>query len=245
MMLRSAKHLTGHSLSARDGVLGKVQDFLFDDALWVVRYLTVDSGTWLPGRLVLIAPSAVKEADWVRGVLPVDLTKEQVQNGPGIQVDQPVSRQLEERLHEHYGWTPYWIGREPMYVPPPKGLAERGSSDEGEPKGDPHLRSAREVMGYSIEATDGEVGHVEDLILEDESWTIRYAVVDTRNWLPGRKVLIAPSWIEWIRWNDRKVGVNLDREQVRNSPEFNPADPVNRRYEERLYDYYGRPAYWG
>jgi hypothetical protein len=123
--------------------------------------------------------------------------------------------------------------------------AAQEKEERDEQESDPHLRSTREVIGYHIQARDGEIGHVEDLIVEDEIWFIRYLVIDTRNWLPGRKVLVAPAWAEQVNWVERRVYLDLSRETVKNSPEFDPSMPVNREYEVRLYDYYGRPKYWG
>lgn len=238
-MLRSARHVTGYEISARDGMLGKVKDFLFDDESWTVRYLVVDSGTWLPGRRVLIRPATVGQPDWERGVFPVGLSREQVEKAPGIEEDQPVSRQYEIELHRFYGWSPYWAGAGSPAIPPPDPEeVKRGD------RGDPHLRSAKEVTGYHVSATDGSIGHVEDLILDDRAWILRYLVVDTRNWLPGRKVLVSTQWFRSIDWTERAVDTDLSKEQVRASPEYDPEAPVNRRYEERLYDFYGRPGYW-
>ena len=110
--------------------------------------------------------------------------------------------------------------------------------------GDPHLRSVREVSGYHLAATDGELGHVEDFILDDETWSIRYVVIDTRNWLPGRQVLISPSWVREVDWGLRKVSVDMTKQQVKDSPEYDPKMPINREYEARLYDFYGRTRYW-
>lgn len=242
-MLKSASHLSHYVLSASDGVLGKVKDFLFDERHWLIRYLVADSGEWLPGRRVLIIPSSLGEPDWVKGVLPVTLTKEEIKNCPGINEDEPVSRQREEELHGHYGWPRYWAGADAAYFAA-HAAQEVLESKSSEDSRDPHLRSVKEVTGYHIEATDGEIGHVEDFILEDETWWIRYLVIDTKNWLPGRKVLASPQWITRISWSERKAGIDVTREQVKSCPEYNPSEPVNREYEERLYDYYGRPQYW-
>jgi hypothetical protein len=243
MMLRSASHLQRYRLLGSDGDLGSVGDFLFDDRLWVVRYVAVDTGKWLPGRLVLISPAAVDSPDWESRSLTVALTKEQVESSPSIAEDQPVSRQREIELHAHYGWAPYW-----MAGPDAAAMTAMDSSRRGDvvvdTAGDPHLRSSNEVTGYHIEAKDGDIGHVEDFILEDETWTFRYLVVDTKNWWPGKKVLVAPSWIEDIRWGDRKVAIDLTRERIRQGPEYDPSAPVNREYETRLYDFHGRPYYW-
>ncbi len=106
---------------------------------------------------------------------------------------------------------------------------------------DSHLRSTREVTGYHIHATDGEIGHVEDFIVDDETWAVRYVVVGTRNWLPGKKVILSPRWIKRVEWADSSLYFDLTRESVKNSPEFDPSKADNRDYEAYLYDHYGRP----
>ena len=192
-MLRSIKSLIGDIMHARDGDIGKVHDFFFDDEKWIVRYLVVDTHYWLPGRKVLISPVALGHPDWESMKFPVNLTREQVKNSPDIDTEKPFSRQQETTLHTHYGWPFYWpLGGTfpvPPPVSPPKGkLAGQAQTEMG----DPHLRSTKEVSGYHIAATDGEIGHVDDFISEMDDWVIRYMVVDTKNWLPGRKVLISP-----------------------------------------------------
>lgn len=244
-MLRSTKGIIGYRIEAADASFGKVADFTFDDETWTIRYLVVDTGKWLPGRLVLISPAEIGEADWMGEILPVSLTKKQVEDSPGIRSDLPVSRQQEAELAKYYHWVPYWeptslsVGGAAAPVP-----AAAAPAAEQKSQGDPHLRSVKEVTGYHIEAADGEVGHVEDFITETDDWVIRYMVVDTRNWLPGRKVLVPPVWIEEVDWAAKRVRVDMTTDQVKGSPEFDPAAPVNREYEIRLYDYYGRPKYW-
>lgn len=242
-MLRSIKSMFGYIILAKDGDIGKVHDFFFDDEKWTIRYLVVDTRYWLPGRKVLISPVALGQPDWDSMRFPVHLTKEQVENSPDIDTDKPFSRQQQIDLHTYYGWPYYWpVGG--YFVPPPLSPpTKRVKKKPQREMGDPHLRSTKEVTGYHIGATDGGIGHVEDFISEDEDWVIRYMVVDTKNWLPGRKVLISPQWIERVSWNEKKVHVDLSREAVKNSPEYDEAAPVNREYEVRLYDYYGRPTY--
>jgi hypothetical protein len=245
-MLRSLNDLRNYAIHAKDGNLGTVYDFFFDDHEWVVRYLVVDTGNWLPGRKVLVAPASFSAAHWSLRRLDLDLTKEQIERSPPVAADEPVSRQLEARLSEHFAWPAYWqphaLGPIPVYARLNAGKQEAGGPEVRQ--GDPHLRSVREVTKYHIAAKDGAVGHVEDFIAEDETWTIRYIVVDTRNWLPGKRVLVAPTWIEAVKWGEGKVHVALSRETIKGSPKFDPTVPVNREYETRLYDYYGRPVYW-
>lgn len=247
-MLRSIKEIFGYRLDARDGDIGSCKDFLFDDRSWTVRYMVADTVRWLPGRKVLLAPNALDEPDWPSKTIPVNLTKEQIENAPELDEHAPVSRQYEMQYHIYYGWPQYWTGMSvtnpgespaPLYEEAAKG---KGLSEEE--LDDPNLRSAKKVMGYDIEATDGGIGHVEDFIMEDETWIIRYMVIDTKNWLPGRKVLVPPEWTARVDWSENRVYVDLTREEVKGSPEFDPLEPVNREYEERLYNYYGQPVYW-
>jgi len=247
-MLRSLNEIRGYRIRATDQDLGKVHDFYFDDRGWFVRYLVVDTGRWLPGRKVLLSPESLGRPEWRDRVLKVSLSKKQVESAPSIAEDQPVSRQYEERLQSHYGWMPWWPTTPGLMAPAPREIVEQQRTTavaEEEQRGDPDLRSAREVEGYRIRAKDGEIGHVEDFVLDDEGWALRYLVIDTRNFLPGKKVLVSPQWVvAKIRWADRQVAVDLSRDQVRGGPEFRPEEPINREYEVRLYDWYGRPKYW-
>lgn len=244
-MIRSLKRLVGYRIVAKDGELGHARDFYFDDSTWRIRYLVVDFDKHQQGRQVLLAPDVLREPDWSSGVVPVDLTVEQVRNSPDSSTDLPVSRQHEVRLAGYYHWMPYWVSPGPdgmtslpaVTVPPPVERVEH--------PGDPHLRSLVDVASYGVKASDGEIGCIQDFLGHTgRSWVIRYAVVNTRRWLPGRNVLIAPMWLERVDWETKLVHVALTREEIRNSEPFDPAAPINRAYEARLYDYYGRPRYW-
>ena len=243
-MLRSLNNLTSFAIGATDGEIGKVHSFLFDGSKWIIRYLVADTGTWLPGRKVLIAATALGEPNWDGRVFPVALMRDQVKNAPGIEVDKPVSRQREIELHQYYNWAPYWGGAfGPVTMAAPRKAGSEKEVAEAA-KGDPNLRMTREVKGYRIHASDGDIGHVDDFIASDEDWVIRYLVVGTRNWLPGRSVLISPEWVREIRWGEKRVHVEVARKQVEDSPPYDPSAPVNREYEIQMYDYYGRPKYW-
>lgn len=264
-MLRSAHDMRGYTIQASDGEIGKVYSFLFDDEKWTIRYLVVKTGNWLRGRLVLISPISMGEPDWGAQTLPVHLTQEQIKNSPDIDAEQPVSRQQEIEYFRYYNYPVYWggpglwgAGMYPTYpgypgqiIPPPdtpQTIAQERTSPQGEApedeQGDPHLRSTHEVTGYHIHARDGSIGHVEDFIAEDANWAIRYMVIDTRNWWPGKKVLVAPRWIESVNWADRSVDVNLERETIKQGPEYDPSSMLNREYEAALYQHYGQPPYW-
>lgn len=245
-MLRNIKDLFGYKIHAKDGNIGEVYDFFFDDETWTVRYLVADVETWLLDRKVLITPEAFGQPSWELGYFPVALTQQQVKNSPDIDTHKPVSRQHQIELHNYYGWPLYWHASGPYTIPPVPHISETEleTASNREDERDSHLRSMREVKNYYIHAIGGEIGHVSDFLVDDNTWVIRYIVADTGGWLPGKKILIAPLWIHKVCWEESKVYVDLPKEMIKNSPEYDLSSPVNREYEIALYEYYCRPKYW-
>jgi hypothetical protein len=246
IMFRKAETLHKYTLGAVDGEIGKVKDFYFDDRYWTIRYLVADTGSWLgrEERLVLISPYALVAVDEEREAIATNLTRKQVENSPSADSDKPVSRQFETVYHEYYGWPGYWSGPNAWgasrYPVPPTEGANQGK----EASWDSHLRSVREVEGYGVGAVDGEIGHIADFIIDEKDWAIRYLVVDTRNWLPGKHVLLSPQWIERVSWDDRKVYVNLGRDTIKDAPEYAKDSVISREYETELCRHYNREGYW-
>jgi uncharacterized protein YrrD len=245
-MLQRAKELSGYTLGARDGEIGKVSEFLFDDKSWTVRYLVADTGGWLSGRQVLISPYALDPANQASKVIPVDLTRAQIEKSPALATDRPVSRQYEGDYYSYYGWPGYWDG---PYTWGPSAYPTRGrdrwsETSRREQNEDPHLRSTQDVTGRDIQAQDGGIGHVADFVIDDETWTIRYLIVDTQNWWPGKKVLISPRWIERISWEEAKVFINLTREAIKQGPEYTDQTLITRDHEIKLHQHHNREGYW-
>ncbi len=243
MLIRTSE-LEGYHLEARDGTIGKIKDFLFDDETWGVRYVVGDTGRWLPGRRVILSPSAAIAGALDRHKLPVNLTKEQVRRSPGIESDEPVSEQRQRDLHAYYGWPPYWgVGPYPMagVLPPVGGMLppEAVASDLEPPKqaGDPHLRSINHVTGYKVHASDGVLGHIDDFLLGLDQWTIRALIVDTRNWLQGKRVVVSPATVDRVSWTNSEVAVHLSRDAIRESPEYQPDQALDPAFERRLAEY--------
>ena len=264
-MLHDLKKLENYKISATDGEIGKVNDFYFDDDKWTVRYLVVEAGTWLSSRKVLISPISIQEPDLIARTLAVSITMAQVQSSPDIDTDKPVSRQFEEQYLGYYGYPAYWDGggmwgeglypyaMAPGYAGYGADKQERerelqthlANERERHRNDNPHLRSCNEVVGYHIHATDGEIGHVAGFVLDDQTWAIRYLIIDTSNWWLGHKVLVAPHWITEVRWSDRTVEVDLSRELLKNAPVYDANAELTRDQELSLYRHYGRRGYWG
>ena len=194
-MLYQAKTLHGYKLNSLEGEIGKVKEFYFDDHFWTIRYLVADTGNWLMNRQVLISPRTMGIVNNDAQNIAVKLTKKQIEDSPPLKSDEPVSRQFEESYYKYFAVPSYWethatrgqygdmIGTSPDTERLPK-------STSGSKTFDPRLRSTHDVSGHHIQAKDGEIGHVEDFIIDDETWMIRYLIVDTLNFWEGKKVLI-------------------------------------------------------
>jgi len=245
-MLLKAKALKGYSLHCLDGEIGKVKEFYFDDQHWAIRYLVVDTGNWLADRQVLVSPYALLAVMKDAQKITVNLTKKQIMDSPSLDSDKPISRQFEEAYYGHFQWPVYWSGPHMWGYYPNivRDLEKWKEPTQVEKSWDPNLRSSQAVSGYHIQAVDGEIGHVDDFIMDEETWAIRYLVIDTQNWWPGKKVLISPRWIERVDWSDSKVFINLSRDAIRQSPEYMENSLLTREYENQLHQHYSRQGYW-
>jgi uncharacterized protein YrrD len=259
-MLRTVKSLDGYAIRATDDELGDVQEVYFDDEKWAIRYLVVKTGSWLSRRTVLISPWSITGVNDDDRVIAVSLTRDQVSNSPDIDTHQPVSRQLEGEYSRYYGYSNYWtgpylwgVGGYPSYPMPDAGtvppmgdeLPDEVAARAADAPDDVHLRSSDKVSGYHIEGTDESIGHAEDFLFDDKTWAIHYLLVDTRNWWPGgKKVLVATRWIDRIDWTDSAIHVGLTQEQIKNSPEYDESQPLDRSYETKLHHHYQRRGYW-
>lgn len=245
-MLDRLKELKRYKLIALDGEIGSVEEIFFDDRHWTIRYLVADTGNWLSERSVLISPMALASVNREEQTITVNQTLKQIEEGPTLEAHKPVSRQFEESYHDHNKWPAYWGGSFAwgayLYVEQARDQMDRIRKVEG--AWDHHLRSTKDVTGYDLRAEDGEIGQVEDFIVEESTWTLRYVVVETRNWWGGRHVLVSPRWIDKIEWSERTASALLTRESVRTAPDYTKATLLTREYETQLHEHYERIGYW-
>jgi hypothetical protein len=264
-MLRSVRDLENYAVNTTDGEVGHIKDFYFDDHAWVIRYLVVNAGSWFSSREVLISPLSVIYPLGSTGSLSLSISSEQVKHSPGIDSDKPVSRQNEAEYLRYLGYPIYWGGGgiwgSGMY---PFGLTSGGDAAAGQSReqrdrdlaayraaernrhrnDDPNLRSCKVVTGYHVHAFDGEIGHISGLLVDDETWALRYIVVGTGHWWAGQEVLIPPQWFTGVDWLERTACVDVSRESVKQAPPYSPLMPWDRDAERSLYRHYGRTGYW-
>lgn len=239
-MLQNIKDLYGNALAASDGDLGQIKDFYFDDQAWAVRYLVVDTGTWLTDRAVLLSPHSFGRLDRDGKTLHVNLTKKQIENSPPIESHCPVSRQYEEDYYRYYGWSTYWQGDGmwgvsgfPVSTTPGFPVMMTPVIMEAEPhhghnqRDDLHLRSTKAMTGYHIQATDGVIGSVSGFMVDDKSWAIDKLIIETGHWFSGKEILISPERIERISYQDSKVFVKLTMADIKQTQECTLAKPNN------------------
>ena len=233
-MLHKVTELNRAVVTALDGDVGSINDLYFDDEQWVVRYLVVNTGNWLSGRLVLISPHAVQRNLSTERQLRVNLDREQVRTSPPVETDKPISRRYEIAYATHYRYPYYWAGPRPWGLVASPGMTEPLAATGDRPPDasdideaavaewraaeQSHLRSSNEVIGYVCQARDGFIGNVDDFLVDDKSWSIRQVVVDTKTWFPGGEVAVGAELISGVSWSDRKVCLDLDCATVRNSP---------------------------
>jgi len=260
-MLFALNGLFGCQVAAINDGVGTVKDFLFDVQNWKLRWMVMDTGHWLPGRKVLIHPSAIVPLELPpKPALPmvsmgqtltvlVRLTKQQIEASPEEGEDEPVTRQMQQRLYEYYGLDPLWGGLSfgaDAIAPRPSGQPHPAEVAEGVaagPPGDPRLGSVADVKGYAVHATDGDLGHVESVLADDVKWDVRYFVIATRNWLPGKLVELATFAVTGVDWVERRVNVNVTRDQVRSAPDFDPVAMADEVMQEQLRRHFGWPGF--
>ena len=207
-MLHNLKELMGSSVIAADGEMGRVRNFQFDDILWTIRYLVVDVGTWLQRRNVVLPITTIEQPDWAKRIFHVSLTKEQMRDSPDVDTEKPVSRQQEIAMEEYWGKMAYWVSTHMEGG----ALIPTGRKYPVRTKEDPDLRSAWDLLDYEIWATDGEIGYLEGLIMDETSWHLGYLDVKAGDWLQSRSLLIPTRWVKSISWADLRINLHHSRD---------------------------------
>lgn len=239
-MLRRAKELKGYHVRAVDGDVGSVHDVLVDDARWLVRYMVVESGSWIGSKTVLLSPATLGVPDVEGRAFSIDLTRREVEEGPIIDVTQPVP------VDPAQGGATFGLLAPGRPVEPPTVEGEpiqAAAPPAGEATSVAHLRSLAVLRGFAVEALDGTIGRVDDVIVDDESWVVRYVVI-SRGRLRRRHIILPAAWINRVRWAIQTMSFDLERGMVESGPTYEPSKELDRDRERQVYDHYGQPKYW-
>jgi sporulation protein YlmC with PRC-barrel domain len=248
-MRKKLKDYLGSIMSAVDGEIGKVSDFYFDDNTWSVLYFVVEAGDWLGGRKLLISPQALSKTDRDNVLIPVDLTREKIQTSPEVDTEKPISRQYEMDLYSHFHWSEYWsggnwpggMGTVGMITTPALPFEEAIHQYVAhEEAADYPIRSMNAFVGTPVSATDGHVGDLYDIVVDDRHWTITLLLVEGGQRLPEKKFALLPGLIADSGRASAGVSLIASIQQVQESPEFNSKMPDGENYEAELENYYQR-----
>ena len=238
-MLWNASALNSYPVKATDGQLGTVSGLMYHESDWAIRWLVVETGDWLSGRRALLPVAALGQPDLESHHLPTRLTVRQVEECPDVGASEPLSQESEALLCEHYdlpnGRDHFRLGdhdgkpSEVIVPDQPQGFTTAAPAERDGSRGDPHVRSISEITGDSIEATDGDIGHAEDFLIDTALWQVRYLIVHTSSWWPGEKLLVSPLSIDWIERARSIIHLDVTRQKVKDSPPYVVAETVDRR----------------
>ena len=244
-MLRQIRELGTYRLHATDGDIGHLEQFYFEDRDWKIRYFVMNIGTWLHGKKVLMSPSAIIGVDAPTKTINAAFTKQQVQESDDVGIHKPEGLEQPHDYSLYIGW-PYYLGLNALNDSD-RGPVPRRAHDPKKGKtsertmlqlNDEHLRSSKVVSRYHVMAVDGEIGQIEDGIVDDQTWTIQYVVSTVRNWRSSKKVLLPTEWILWVSAAESNVYVSLSRKNIATAPAFDPEKPLTRDLEIALYNHY-------
>ena len=249
-MLQSVKQIIDRPIRTTDGMIGKSVDAYFDDYFWVLRYLVLDTGTWLSRQRILLPPAVLGRPDWTAEYIPVALTKNQMAERLGLENNGQFSPKKRKHTPHSHVSPPQETDSALLPGPRPPGLDLKGKSvldkpgaSQPETQDEPHLRSAKEIMGYNVQTMDSAVpGFLDDLIIDDSNWEIPYLVVDARDWLAKKEVLVTPQHICSISWKEHVVHLNLWQDSVKKCPTYH-GSPITHDLQKEMVDKSGLPKF--
>jgi hypothetical protein len=246
-MLMKTAILKEYMVELSNEIRGAIFEMFFDDLFWNIQYLLLTSEDLEKDKIAIISHLALGSPDDKSKTIPID--------------SKQGSREVKEKS------TVLKAKKAAESIDPiqiielPEKFSTTNSINKKETKDHiitilknenanylptaNHLRGHNEVLGYNIKAKDGDlIGHVDNFILECDTWKLRYLIVDTRNWLAeGKKILLSPAWIEKINWSGNLVAVDLNKDSIIKSPTYDPDKPLDNHFEIQLYKYYGRHHY--
>ncbi len=245
-MLRKVKTIFGFDIMATDGIIGTCADIIFDELNWKVRYLALAGSVESTGRAIMLPVAICKLPDYSSGVFPVAATAEQIKSTPFSEIDKTITRDIEKQLARHFETGPYFVHGPTEGLPPREPLSgdQLDATDEAASLAEPHIDQsnkirARELLSYRVRDRDDDVGAVDDLIFNGDTWRLQYiaARISTDD---HPRHLLAIDWLQHVDRNTRTLQFAVGRTDILKSPEYDPRQGVNTALEENLYSAHGR-----
>jgi hypothetical protein len=231
--------------SSEGKIVGKVSDFLFDDLSWIIRYLVIDTSKTLGRQQVVVLTLSIAHIDWENRVIPVNLTTHNVKESPEIPAGTPIPRQIEQKIYQYYGRTPYWGAGTSLGA---QAIADIVNNQKGglvdkltKNVFDSHLRSIQALSMFKMASSTGEIGRIVDFLTESNIWFIRYLVIERSD---RSHVLFSPQWIQEVNWPDEMMVTELNRGLIEKMPSYEYGTPVSRTFEEELFRHFDKTPYW-
>ncbi|PYZ98764.1 hypothetical protein CR205_09385 [Alteribacter lacisalsi] len=246
MLFSYKRMLKPFTVFGEEGEIGSVSDLFFDEHTWTVRYIVMNAGNWLKGEQRFLSPASIQSYSVEEERLHANITKEQAKESPSPE-DEPMTRKFERQFSKFYGLNPYWMGA---------GLWGSGAVPRDLTREDPDslddlreeetsILSVKDLIGYELSTGDESFGKVKDVLIEEDSFKIRYFVVDTNRWLPGGKeVVVSTEWILDVNWSQSLVSVELSKDKIKSAPEYVEDMTLDRDMETSVFKHYGKPKYW-
>lgn len=253
-MLHYASNIENYNLQATDGELGKVKNWYLDDLNWIIRYAAVDTRKWLPGRKVLISPSAIQTIDADNEEVRVRHDKDTVRDSPPLDETESINNDHEISLNEYYGWAPYWHGTDlwgqtsqPMLEEFRGGQTELTTDkiEEISREREYTLRETDDIKNnFTVFARKEQLGVVDDLLIDEENWKVRYLVIRVENEGEETHHLLSPDWISAADWQNSTLTFDISAEDIRKGPDYRNKPEISRQEEKEMYEHYYRAPYW-
>lgn len=246
-MLRSIASLSGIRVNAHDGMIGNIDNLYICIGTWEVCYAVVDAAAMKERRYILLAPAAFMNPG--RATLPVNLSISRIAASPAVDVNTPVTGRRIEEIFKYYEWPQYWVQQpsDGIVTPPPLSIKRNSEKADrmlnGESGFGVNVRSYKWIIGQPLKGSDTVIGTIDDMIVNTVTWYIQYLVVTLRKDFPGKKVMMATDWMNGTTCGRSEIACLLSMLEVRNAPEFNPEEPINRTDSKIHFDFYGREVH--
>jgi hypothetical protein len=223
-MLKNVDTFKNNEVHASDGMIGIIRDLYFDTQDLILKFMVIDTQSWLENREILISPESVKRFNWDRNKFDLGLLKRRIEQSRVISIDEPAGPGGRKQSREYYFLSTYWD-------------SERAGGNLA------HLLKDSELKRFDICLSDGRIGGTAGIIIEESTWKVEFIIVDADSMEAGKLVPLPAGWINRIDPKEGIIHVDLNKEDILNAPTFPAEELEDESNEKALYNYYSRHLY--